>query len=143
MVNSKKFSSKIAKIGTFTIMIALMLTLSAATVGATVTDLTPDRAKPGATIDILSWDIVGPSGGTTLTAVDVGFNGTDTEDVEYALIYVNSTLFQTLYGPVGTMWGTYFIPEGVKVTVKLVFQIDDAAVHGHTVDGKINFYTMT
>jgi len=129
-------------------MIASIMMLSfVVNVGAVVVDLTPDYAKPGATIDVLSWEIVGPSGGTTLTAVSIGFNGTDSDDVEYAMIYVTNTtntiLYQTLYGPIGTVWDSYVIPEGENVTVTLVFQIDDDAAHGNEVDGKIVFYTMT
>ena len=55
MVNSKKFSSKIAKHRIFAVMIAIMMILSSiVTASAVIVDWTPDYAKSGALIDVLT-----------------------------------------------------------------------------------------
>jgi len=120
----------------------MMLSL-VANVGAVVHDLTPDYTAPGTSIDILSWDIYGPTGGVYLTKVDVAYNGTNPLDVDWANIYVNGTLVQTLYGPVGFLILNEFIPEGSMVTVTLEFVISSTATHGNHVDGKISDYTLS
>jgi len=122
----------------------MMLSL-VANVGAVVHDLTPDYTAPGTSIDILSWDIYGPSGGVHLQKVDVAYNGTDTTDVDWANLYINGSLVQTLYGPEGffLLTGNNFIPEGDMVTVTLEFVISSTATHGNHVDGKISDYAMS
>ena len=97
MVNSKKFSSKIAKHRIFAVMIALLMTLSLiANVGATIVDLTPDYAMPGALIDILSWDIYAPGTGTNMSQIVFRYNGTNVNDLNYTQFYANDTLLSTV-----------------------------------------------
>jgi len=117
-------------------------------------DLTPDYAKAGATIDILSFNIVGPPGGTTLTSVTVAYTGNDLADLSWAAVYVYDGVSWTLFGwawaasfsgtpPTTTISGSYFIGEGVTATVKLTFKLSSNPTHGDIVDGKIVTYGLT
>ncbi|MEM2873692.1 MAG: Ig-like domain-containing protein, partial [Nitrososphaerales archaeon] len=122
---------------------------------APLEDLTPDYAKAGATIDILSFDIVGPAGGTTLTSVTIAYTGDALTDLSWAAIYISTdggpwTLFGWIWAasltgtpPTGTITDSYLIGAGKTATVKLTFTLSGTAAHGHTVDGKVTTYTLT
>jgi|GEM_PF-4209293 len=117
---------------------------------AVVQDLTPDYAKAGATIPILSFNIIGPTGGTTLTSVTIQYTGTNLADLSYAAVYVDNTLFGWIWStgltgtpPTGTITGSYTINEGVNATVTLKFTLKSTAVENHTVDGNVTNYVLT
>jgi len=120
----------------------MMLSL-VANVGAEVLNLAPEYAKPGDTIDILSWNIVGPTGGVYLQKINIGYKGDDVNDVLWANVYVNYDIYQTLYGPEGFMIKDHYIPEGETAIVKLEFQLRDTAVHGNHVDGYIIDFALS
>jgi hypothetical protein len=147
-----------------TTTLILLLTLSMlgifasniGTVNATAYDLTPEYAKAGATIDILNFTIVGPTGGTTLTSVTVAYTGTALEDLSHASVYVSTdggaswTLFGWAWAasftgsPLATtITGSYTIGEDVTATVKLTFKLSSNPTHGDTVDGEIVTYGLT
>ena len=145
MVNSKTFSSKIPKYRTYALLIALMMILSSiASASAVIVDLTPDYAKSGALIDVLSWDIYGPPGNTSLSQITFRYNGTNVNDLNYTQFYANDTLLGTVYlvGAVN-FYPTYKIPENTKVTITMKFKISDTASHGNIVDGYIENYVLS
>jgi len=143
-------NSKRTKQRTFAILIALLMMLSLVANVRAEEDLTPDYAKPGDNVPILSFEIVGPEGGTTLTSVYVAYTGTDTADVKSAEILVDSNPFGTYTGDFvppciipSADPGGYPIPEGVTVTVILRLELMDSAADGHEVDGKVSAYTTS
>ena len=139
MLNSKRTKQR-----AFAILIALLMMFSfVANVGAKVDDLTPEYAKPGDTIDILSWNIVGPAGGTNIVNVDWRYDGTEIDDVFCAQILLNDVVYRTIYLLAPIDMGYYPIAAGEDVKVTLRFKIADGAEHGHLVDGYIQAYTLT
>jgi hypothetical protein len=154
---SKVFLSKSASIVLPIILLMVLPMLAVFNVmpvyaAPTVKDLTPDYAKAGSTIDILEFEIVGPTGGATLTAVTVDYTGSTIDDVAYTMVYVSAPPYTvwTLFGWSGffptdhqEISGSYSIPESVKVKVKLTITLKGNAIHGHTVDAMISDYTIT
>ena len=136
---------RINKKGVLVLMIASILMLSlGANVGATIVDLTPDYAMPGALIDILSWDIYAPGTGTNLSQIVFRYNGTNVNDLNYTQFYANDTLLSTVYlvGPVFFV-PAYVIPANAMVTITMKFKVSDTATHGNFVDGYIENYVLT
>ena len=91
-----------------------------ANVGAVVKDLTPDYRRAGSLIDVLSWDIYGPPGNTSLTQIQFKYNGTTPTDMNFTQFYANSTLLGTVY-QVGVVLfvPNYKILAGDMVTITM------------------------
>jgi uncharacterized protein (DUF2237 family) len=150
-MSSSGFKSKTA-VATLILLLVLptLAVFNVIPVHAVVKDLTPDYAKKGATVDILSFNIVGPTGGTTLYSVTIEYTGTSLGDISYAAVYVDGTLFglvyRTAFDPTtktATVTGSYVIGEGVSATVKLVFKLSTTALENNMVDGKIVDYLLS
>ena len=156
-LSRSEFTNKIAAATLILLLVLPMLGIfKVMPVHATAYDLTPEYAKAGATIDILNFTIVGPTGGTTLTSVTVAYTGTNLTDLSYASVYVSTdggaswALFGWAWAaiftgtlPTATISGSYSIGEGVNATVKLTFKLSSTSRHGHTVDGKVTTYGLT
>jgi len=111
---------------------------------AIVKDLTPDYRKAGSVIDVLSWDIYGPSGGTELTQITFWYSGTDPADMEYVQFLANNTLLKTVYqeGAFLIIPGQPIL-EGEMVNITMRIKIHDDGQHGNFVDGYIENYVLT
>ena len=78
-------------------IVAILMLSFIATSNAVVYDLTPDYRKAGSLIDVLSWDIYGPVGGTNMSQIQFKYSGTTPTDMNYTQFYANDTLLATVY----------------------------------------------
>ena len=126
------------------IIVSILMLSFVAPTNAIVKDLTPDYRKAGSVIDVLSWDIYGPSGGTELTQITFWYSGTDPADMEYVQFLANNTLLKTVYqqGAFLIIPG-YPILEGEMVNITMRIKIHDDGQHGNFVDGYIENYVLT
>jgi len=138
-------NSRKSKLGVVALIIASIVMLSfIATSKAVVKDLTPDYRPAGSLIDVLSWEIYGPPGGTNLTQIQFKYNGTDPADMNYTQFYANGTLLKTVYQEgVVIFLPVYEIDDGDHVNITMKIKIHDDGQDGNHVDGYIVNYVLT
>ncbi len=71
-------------------VLSMLATVPLALATGTPVDLTLDYAKAGDTINMLSFNIVGPAGGTTLTSVSIAYTGTNLTDLSWARVWTSA-----------------------------------------------------